>query len=75
MAQIENYSTEQRNYINMMEKDIDKARQLSKSAGFVVAGWGGDTYYCSISDLQTIEKAISDNSFIVCVDKENYDIK
>jgi len=37
--------------------------------------WRGDTYYCSISDLQTIEKAISDNSFIVCVDKENYDIK
>ena len=50
MAQIENYSTEQRNYINMMEKDIDKARQLSKSAGFVVAGWGGDTYYCYVGE-------------------------
>lgn len=37
--------------------------------------WSGDTYYCSISDFQTIEKAISVNSFIVCVDKENYDIK
>ena len=28
MVQIENYSTEQRYYIDMMQKDIDRARQL-----------------------------------------------
>lgn len=50
MVQIENYSTEQRHYIDMMQKDIDRARQLKKSAGFVVAGWGGDTYYCYVGE-------------------------
>ena len=50
MTQIEDYSTEQRHYINMMEKDIEKAKQLQKSTGFVVAGWGGDTYYCYVGE-------------------------
>lgn len=37
--------------------------------------WRGDGYYCNFTGLQELGKAIADNSFIICVDKENYDIK
>jgi len=36
--------------------------------------WRGDEYYCNFTGLQEMGKAISDNSVIVCDDK-NYDIK
>lgn len=36
--------------------------------------WRGDGYYCKFSGLQELRKAIADNPFIKCVDKESYDI-
>lgn len=42
------YSTEQKQYIEALEKAINQAKELKANGGFVAAGWGGDTYYCYV---------------------------
>lgn len=49
MAKV-SYSKEQQEYIDGMEKAISKAKELKASEGYVVAGFGGDTYYCYVGD-------------------------
>ena len=47
MAQV-SYSKEQQDYIDAMRKAITKADELKGSTGYVVAGFGGDCYYCYV---------------------------
>ena len=44
------YSTEQQAYIKAMRGDILKTRMLSGTDCYVVAGFGGDTYYCYVGE-------------------------
>ena len=44
------YSKEQQEYIDGMENAISRAKELKASEGYVVAGFGGDTYYCYVGD-------------------------
>ncbi len=45
-----NYSKEQQDYIGAMKKAIIKADELKGSTGYVVAGFGGETYYCYVGE-------------------------
>ena len=47
MTQV-SYSKEQQDYIDAMRKAITKADELKGSTGYVVAGFGGDCYYCYV---------------------------
>ena len=49
MAKV-SYSKEQMEYIEAMEESIRKAKELKKSTGWVVAGFGGETYYCYVGE-------------------------
>ena len=49
MAQIE-YSKPQRDFIEATQKGIARAKELKASDGYVVAGFGGDTYYCYVGE-------------------------
>ena len=49
MAQIK-YSKPQREFIEATKQGIAKAKELKASEGYVVAGFGGDTYYCYVGD-------------------------
>ena len=49
MAQIK-YSKPQREFIEAIKQGIAKAKELKASEGYVVAGFGGDTYYCYVGD-------------------------
>ena len=44
------YSTEQKQYIEALEKAINQAKDLKENSGFVAAGWGGETYYCYVGE-------------------------
>ena len=44
------YSTEQKQYIEALEKAINQAQDLKGNSGFVTAGWGGETYYCYVGE-------------------------
>ena len=51
------YSKEQKEYISAMRKAIEQSRkaieqskELKKSTGWVVAGFGGETYYCYVGE-------------------------
>lgn len=44
------YSTEQKQYIEALEKAINQAKELKANGGFVAAGWGGETYYCYVGE-------------------------
>lgn len=53
MAQIDldsMLSKEQKEYVESIREAISKAQRLSTSTGYVVAGWGGDTYYCFVGE-------------------------
>ena len=45
MAQL---SCSKEDYIHAMKKAIAKAEELKGSTGYVVAGFGGDCYYCYV---------------------------
>lgn len=49
MAQVK-YSKPQREFIEATKQGIAKAKELKASEGYVVAGFGGDTYYCYVGD-------------------------
>ncbi len=44
------YSKEQKEYISAMRKAIEQSKELKKSTGWVVAGFGGETYYCYVGE-------------------------
>lgn len=44
------YSTEQQDFIKAMRRDIARARMLQASDTYVVAGYGGETYYCYVGE-------------------------
>ena len=49
MAKVK-YSKPQREFIEATKQGIAKAKELKASDGYVVAGFGGDTYYCYVGD-------------------------
>lgn len=69
MAKV-SYSKEQQEYIDGMEKAIRKAKELKKSNGWVVAGFGGDTYYCYVGDGRGFQGSCF---FPACVDAVVFD--
>ena len=69
MAKV-SYSKEQQEYIDGMEKAISKAKELKASEGYVVAGFGGDTYYCYVGDGRGFQGSCF---FPACVDAVVFD--
>lgn len=49
MAQV-SYSKPQREFIEATQQGIARANELKASNGYVVAGFGGDTYYCYVGE-------------------------
>ena len=69
MAKV-SYSKEQQEYIDGMENAISRAKELKASEGYVVAGFGGDTYYCYVGDGRGFQGSCF---FPACVDAVVFD--
>ena len=71
------YSTEQRRYIEAITKAIKECEELKASEGYVVAGWGGDTYYCYVGDGKGFEGSpffpMTGNAVVFDTEKEAQD--